>query len=368
MTTPQVIVCLPLCLKMAKNSEIEQRAVIKFLSKEGNSAPNIYKRLKAVYDDTALSRKTVYRWIERFESGRESISDEQRKGRPKVVSDKVHVEVIQQMILNDRRVTLETLSENSGISHGSVFNIIHNELLMSKVSCRWVPRMLSADQKQVRMEISGELLARYSAEGAAFLSRIVTGDETWMHFYEPEGKRQSMQWKHTESPTPTKFKLAPSVGKVLYIFFWDQQGIILCHPVPKYKTINAEYYSNVLTSKLLPALQEKRPQTLKKGVLLQHDNARPHTAHRTVTAVTEMGWETLPHPPYSPDLAPSDYHLFSKVKESLRGKKFQSRSALGSAINHSTKQLSKQWFLTGIQNLPERWKKCIAIAGEYIEQ
>jgi histone-lysine N-methyltransferase SETMAR len=66
-----------------------------------------------------------------------------------------------------------------------------------------------------------------------------------------------------------------------------------------------------------------RPHKDATKVLLHHDNARPHTSLHTLEAITKLQWTVLPHPPYSPDLAPSDYHLFSPLKDAIRGKKFE---------------------------------------------
>ncbi|GFX48781.1 histone-lysine N-methyltransferase SETMAR [Trichonephila clavipes] len=62
---------------------------------------------------------------------------------------------------------------------------------------------------------------------------------------------------------------------------------------------------------------------LTKGVRFHHDNARPHTANRTTALVERFGWEMVSHPPYSPDLAPSDFHLFPELKKNLGGTQFQ---------------------------------------------
>jgi hypothetical protein len=70
-------------------------------------------------------------------------------------------------------------------------------------------------------------LERFDAEGETFLSRIVTGDETWAHHYEAETKRQSVEWHHPQSPRKKKFKTTTSAGKVMIIEFWDTDGVIL---------------------------------------------------------------------------------------------------------------------------------------------
>ena len=93
--------------------------------------------------------------------------------------------------------------------------------------------------------------------------------------------------------------------------WWDQKGIIYYELLKPKQTVNANLYSQQLT-RLSEALQIKRPFSGKgkRKVILLHDNARPHVAKTTREKVENLGWEVLPQPAYSQDLASSDYHLF----------------------------------------------------------
>jgi histone-lysine N-methyltransferase SETMAR len=211
------------------------------------------------------------------------------------------------------------------------------------------------------------LFERYDKEGDSFLRRIITGDETWIHQFEPESKRQSMQWRHIASPPPRKFKVVPSMQKVMATVFWDASGVLLVDFLPHGQTITAARYI-VTLKKLKRAIRRKRPGLVDDQILLLHDNARPHSALRTVEAIQKFGWSVLPHPPYSPDLAPSDYHLFGKLKESLRGNQYGSIDDVGYALRAWIKQTPTEFFEQGIVNLVPRWQKCIAANGDYVEK
>ena len=97
------------------------------------------------------------------------------------------------------------------------------------------------EHRRQRKAICSELLERFDAEGEAFLSRIITGDETWAHHYEPEMKRQSMEWHHPQSPRKNKFK-TPCAGKVMTTVFWDIDGVILVDVMARVEAINSETY------------------------------------------------------------------------------------------------------------------------------
>ena len=102
--------------------------------------------------------------------------------------------------------------------------------------------------------------------------------------------------------------------KVMATVFWDASGVLLIELLPNGQTINADRYIATL-KKLKRNIRRKRPGLRDDQVLLLHDNARPHSALRTQEAIQKLGWTTLPHPPYSPDLAPSDFHLFGTMKK-----------------------------------------------------
>jgi histone-lysine N-methyltransferase SETMAR len=78
----------------------------------------------------------------------------------------------------------------------------------------------------------------------------------------------------------------------------------------------------MLVNELKPTMRSKCRGLLSKRALLLHDNARHHTAAHTVDRLRALKFEVLKHPPYSPELAPSDFHLFGPLKEHLRGQKF----------------------------------------------
>jgi len=92
------------------------------------------------------------------------------------------------------------------------------------VSARWVPRQLTEELKERRVDACQELLKRFKAEGDGCLGRIVTGDETWVHYHQPETKNVSKEWRHTSSPNPKKFRTQPSAGKVKLTFFGMNEG------------------------------------------------------------------------------------------------------------------------------------------------
>ena len=228
---------------------------------------------------------------------------------------------------------MEEIAQALGISHGSVSTILHDHLGMRKLTARWIPKSLSDEQMATRASVCSALLKRFRSKDD-FLLRLVTVDETWVHYYEPENKVQSRQWVGPGSPRPKKFKTQPSAGKVMATVFWDAKDVIILDFLPKRSSITGVYYANLL-DQLRTAICEKHRGKLSKGVLLQQDNARVHTCKVAMDAVEQNGYELIPHSAYSPDLANSDFFLFPNLKKDIRGLHFRSDEEVVMAVEES---------------------------------
>ena len=149
--------------------------------------------------------------------------------------------------------------------------------------------------------------------------------------------------------------------------FWDSQGPVLEHYQERGTTINSSLYSEMLTDRLKSAIRSKRRVLLSKGVMLLYDNAHPHTAAHTAETLRKLKFEVIARPPYSPDLAPSNYHLFGTLKEALRGHRLTSDQEVKEAEYAWLAAQPKTLFLEGIRMLVQRWTKCIEKQGDYDE-
>ena len=132
--------------------------------------------------------------------------------------------------------------------------------------------------------------------------------------------------------------------------FWDRYGVLLLDYHPNGQTINAQVYCDTL-QRLRRAIQNKRQGLLSSGVVLLHNNARLHMAWQTTALLQQFRWDTMDHPPYSPDLAPSDYHLFLHMKRFLSGKQFHSDAEVKTTVRSWLQQQAVDFFDTGIQKL-----------------
>ena len=155
-------------------------------------------------------------------------------------------------------------------------------------------------------------------------------DETWFYHHDPKTKQQSVEWRHSGSPRPKKFKCKNPLENSR-LDFWHQYGMILIDYLPKGQTINAEYYTSLLVQ-LKVILKKQCRGKVTKEFLFLHDNAPAHRALATQNKLAYLGFQFLDHPPNSPDLAPSDYHLFHGLKKQLKCRHFLSEAEVIDAV------------------------------------
>ena len=170
-----------------------------------------------------------------------------------------------------------------------------------------------------------------------------------------------MQWKHSTFPAPKKAKVVSSAGKV------DAKGTVFIDYFQKGKTIKGEYYAKLLRE-LRHTIKSKRPEKLKKGVLLYQDSTPALKSLVAMSVVHDCGFELIDHPPYSPDLAPSDYFLFPNLKKHLAGKWYESDDDVIFAVEDFFEGQEENFYATGIRALQHKWKKCVDRRGDYVEK
>ncbi|XP_047370017.1 histone-lysine N-methyltransferase SETMAR-like [Vespa velutina] len=181
-------------------------------------------------------------------------------------------DTIKPLVDANRQITTREIGERLNLSNSTVYDYLKGLGLTPKLDI-WVPHVLTERNFCRRVDVCDSLLKRH--EDDPFLKRIITGNEKW---------------------------------------------VIL----PDNTTINSEVYCHQL-DKLNDALQQKRTELInRKGVVFHQDNARSHTSLVSRQKFLQLEWDTMPHPPYSPDLAPLDYYLFRSLQNFLDGETFTS--------------------------------------------
>ena len=319
-----------------------------------------------------MSYDTVRRWKKKFESGVESIKNAPKSGRPKSASRKEIVSKIKEIIEGDARFTVRDIARKVGISLSTVHLILKKHLKVRKISARWVPHLLTDEQKRQRIKVAKKLLQMFPKYDKKQFANVVTGDETWVHYFEPVRKVSNKIWATKHSKRPIIAKRSLSTKKVLYAIFFFGEGVAIKVPRKKGKSITGKYYKDVVLKKLKKYYQKRRPATGFKHVRLLHDNAPAHTSAILSAILKKEKVTVWPHPPAPPppppsDLAPCDFFLFPKLKAFLAGRKYQSQKALGSAIHQYLITVPKAAYRDTFKKWIHRLKLCISSHGEYFE-
>lgn len=348
-------------------TNLEIRIIIKLQLLDGKKAADIKAYLDKRYNGLSPSLSTVYHWIRQIKMGRTDLHNQEPGGHEISVRTPEMIQKVKEIVLKDRRLKLREVEQLVYASKGTIFRILHEDLGMRKISARWVPKLLNAAQKQQRVDCARSFLNRCGDDPDAVFEKIVTGDETMVLYFDPHSKKESMEWRCPSEPRPIKAKVQQSRRKIMATVFWDLKGILLVDFKKEGTYVNATYYAALL-ERLRSAIGEKRRGKLAGGVLLLHDNAPVHTAAVAKAAAIKCGFEELPHPPYSPDMAPSDYHLFRDLKKELRGQKFSNEEEIKEAVWAFFDNKTSEYYYKGIKALYSRCEKCIEIRGYYIEK
>lgn len=332
------------------------RHILLYYFRKGKKAAQVHKKICEVYGDNCITERTCQKWFTKFRSGDFSLKDEQRSGRPNEVED----DEIKAIIESDRHATVRELGEKLKVSHTTIENHLKRLGLVKKLDT-WVPHELKEIHLTQRISACDLHLKRNEID--PFLKRIITGDEKWIVYDNVSRKRS---WSKHDEPPQTTSKADIHQKKMLLSIWWDWKGVVYFELLPRNQTINSDVYCHQL-DKLNAAIAEKRPELVnRKGVIFHQDNARPHTSLVTRQKLMELGWELMLHPPYSPDLAPSDYHLFRSLQNYMNGKTFNDDDAVKSHLVQFFADRDQKFYERGIMMLPERWRKVIDQNGKYI--
>ena len=218
-----------------------------------------------------LDVRKCQRWFSRFKEGNLSLEDSPRPGRPVTVP----VARVEELVEADPSISIKEIAKEVGCSETSAWRHIRALGKVCKLG-KWVPHLLTQHNKDTRVSLCSSLYSRLSLE--PFLERIVTGDEKWVLYVNVKRRTQWMDPKETPSPV-ARPDLHPR--KAMLSVWWDMSGVIHFELLEPNKTITATYYCEQL-DRLYAALKAKRPYLInRKGVILHHDNARPHAAKIT---------------------------------------------------------------------------------------
>ena len=354
-----------MCLHFWEMLNIEHRTVIKFSTWKGLNTTKISKELDNVYKNSAPSYRTIAKWATEFKDLERGFEDALRMDHPSTITAKENIEAVERIVMRDRQIPIRRVAYELAIPKTTIHEIMNNHMGMKKVCTRWVPKLLTPIQCANRVNCCQEFLKQSEVNPAKFFDCIVTGDESWTHHYDPLSQLEAKIWKRLGEQTPTRLRQERSAGKIMMIIFWNKDDVVLTEYPPRRTTINSPCYASII-ERLRSVIVEKGRDKVIRGVLLLHDNAPIHKWNIVQAAIRQAGFIELNHPAHSPDIALSDYYLFSNLKKFLRLKNFSSDDEAVTTVQDYLTDLNWEFFCKGIQSLHDRWQRVVASEGQYI--
>jgi len=178
---------------------------------------------------------------------------------------------------------------------------------------------------------------------------------------------QSSQWMGKGSPRPKTARMSRSKIKVLLVVFFDWKGIVHHEFVPCAQMVNKQLHQEVLAC-LRNAVRRKRPELWENQTwMLHHDNVPAHALLLIRSYLAKHQTSIMPHPPYSPDLAPADFFLFPKIKTTLKGRHFQTIEEIQENVIRELCTITESAFQEAFQQWKKCWERCNASRGDYFE-
>ncbi len=186
-----------------------QRTVLRFLVQSGLSPAQSWAHLHKVYGDNSISKSAVVMWHKRFSNGEMSTADKKRSGRPKSATSQEQIDAVCTHLTGDRCRTVREIAQDLGMKKTSVHTIVKKELKLSKLACKFVPKILTDQQKAKRVEICEKNMDLLQND-TDLMETVITGDETWMSVLKMQAKESTRQWPPRGKDTIHPKKLCDS--------------------------------------------------------------------------------------------------------------------------------------------------------------
>uniref|UniRef100_A0A5S6QSI7 HTH_48 domain-containing protein n=1 Tax=Trichuris muris TaxID=70415 RepID=A0A5S6QSI7_TRIMR len=325
--------------------------------KNDTNAAVTAQKINTAFGAHSVSERTVRRWYRKFEQGDESLESEPY-GRPET---QVDTDTLKELLEADPSLTVRELAADLDLAHSTAHSHLRRMGKVKKLET-WVPHELTEKQKLTSQQMTSSLLVRNEVE--PFLDRIVTCDEKWI-FY--DNRKRSGQWLEADARPCQVARPNNQQKKIMVTVWWSMGGIIHYSFLNLGETMTGEKYCSELET-MHEKLKELRPGLPnRKGPILLHDNARPHVSRIVARKLAELRYETLSRPPYSPDLSPTDYHLFKHLELFLRGKTFPNGEAAKQAFQDFINSRSSGFYISNIKKLVTRWRECADSDGAYFD-
>lgn len=338
--------------------QMKQKRFIFEKANEGKKPKEIQILLNDQFGIEAYSKTTVYKWAAQAKLGFDPEIDVEPPG-PKPDEQLCHriLQVLEDKPFSSTRSIAEELNEYNSTIYNYLTKYLHRVYRSSK----WLPHKIDLKQKQNRVTQIKSLLEILQASKHESYRNLLTGDQKWFNLYHGNDGA----WIEPDQDSPQMIGDEISMTKVMVTIIWGVNGFFIVDFLPFGQSYNSEYF----ISNILEPLSEKRPNIWRgsktKKIWLHLDNSKVHNSKLSFSKYEIFGFKRPPQPPYSPDVAPSDFYLFGYLDEKLKGHSFNAPEELFEAIIEILDSISTEKRKEVFDHWIDRCKWIINHNGDY---
>ena len=333
--------------------------IVLYLKKKGLTPEQIHKEINETLGPKTIAYSTVTKYFrkELFASDKKTSENIDKK----MIDEKNQI-LVENALKIFPFASVREIAKMTGIPKSSVYRVLTEQLNYVNRHLKWIPHSLNSSQLIQRKDLSNELLNILKQYKRNNYNLFYTGDESWFYL----NTDYNQQWL-PEGETPSnKIKKMIDSKKYMLTIFWNPNGFILVEALDDNTVFNAEYFINEILEQINFRTASDR-EKIKKKLVLHYDNARPHISKKVLNYLEDNDIIRAPQPPYSPDIAPSDFYLFGYIKQKLQGCKFESVDQLLGKVNEILEDISTEVLKKVFLEWERRLRQVIESDGNYIQ-
>ena len=338
---------------------VDFKSITIFLHEKGLKPHEIQSEIDSVFGKNSYSYQAITKTLRKI-SFTPSQPDNEKIDENFVYQQKISI--IQKTLEDFPFSSLKQIAEETNIPKTTVYRIVRKELGYVLKHLKWIPHCLTSSQKLCRIRLSKNLFPVLQEADRTNYQLFMTGDESWFYLTTDH----ETQWLPLSKIPSKRAKKMIGSKKYMLTIFWNPKGFQLVKILPDDTTFNDDYFITEILEPIFEMTADLIKESGKK-MILHFDNARPHVSKKVLEYMDSHGMDRAPQPPYSPDIAPSDFYLFGYVKGLLAGRTFQSADELLSAVTEILNEISEKTLLRVFKEWEERLNQVIILNGDYIE-
>ena len=336
-----------------------QQKNITDLYEEGLNRKQIMEKINKDPLADNVSYDQVKRVVSKYITGHLFDTPKKSPGRP---SDERIDGKILQVLDEEPAASVRQIAQTTHIPATTVWNHLTHDLDYKYRTLRWVPHVLDEEKKMKRVTDSKELLGLLNKAEKDNWQFLYTGDESWF-FYD---NHVSKIWLADDEEVPTVPRHDMNSKKIMICIFWNPHGIIVIDGAERGTAINSEMFIDNILTPIANSEQFEKAKRWHRTFTLHMDNSRVHRSKKVKTFMQDKSLHNAPQPPYSPDLAPSDFYLFGYLKYKLKERQFSSVEELKQWIIDEFSQIEYGTLEKVFHEWVKRLQTVISTGGEYI--